>query len=84
LGIAITGHLQTPPHENIFILFDSVSTMVLYLQSEHISKFIHFITTKLRLIDGSGAFLSVEKDLDPMMLTQLIAFFDNVDEEPIG
>jgi hypothetical protein len=82
MGIAITEQIQAHPQENVCILFDSVSTMVLYLQSDHISRFIHFITSKLRLIDGSGAFLAVEKGLDPMLLTQLTTFVDTVDEVP--
>jgi len=78
LGIAITGQLQAIPDEKICLFFDSISTLVLYLPSGSISKFIHFVTTKLRLLAHSGIFLAVEKGLDPMLLTQITTFVDSV------
>lgn len=79
LGIAITRQLQDIPDEKICLFFDSVSTLVLYLPSGNISKFIHFVTTKLRLLDHSGIFLAVEKGLDPMLLTQVTTFVDSME-----
>jgi hypothetical protein len=52
--------------------------MLIYLSSQNISKFIHFVTNKLRLMDISGIFLAVEKGLDPMLMTQLTTFVDTV------
>jgi hypothetical protein len=79
LGIAITEQLHAVPDDKICLFFDSVSTLVLYLPSESISKFIHFVTTKLRLLTHSGIFLAVEKGLDPMLLTQVTTFVDSID-----
>jgi hypothetical protein len=59
-------------------LHDSISTMLIYLSSLNISKFIHFVTNKLRLMDISGVFLAVEKGLDPMFVSQLTTFVDHV------
>jgi hypothetical protein len=59
-----------------FLFFGS--TMLIYLSSPNISKFIHFVTNKLRLMDISGIFLAVEKGLDPMLMTQLTTFVDTV------
>lgn len=84
MGIAITQLIQEMPRQKVCVLFDSVSTMVLYLQSESISKFIHFVSTKLRLLDGSGVYLAVEKGLDPKLLTQLTTLVDRVDEVEAG
>jgi hypothetical protein len=78
LGIAVTEVLREQSGKKVCILFDSVSTMLIYLSSVNISKFIHFITNKLRLMDVSGIFLAVEKGLDPMLMTQLTTFVDNV------
>jgi len=42
------------------------------------SRFIHFVTNKLRLTDVTGIFLAVEKGLDPMLMTQITTFVDSV------
>jgi KaiC/GvpD/RAD55 family RecA-like ATPase len=78
IGIAITEILHKFPDEKPCILFDSISTMLIYIPSINISKFIHFVTSKLRLLDSPGIFLAVEKSLDPLLMTQLVTFVDEV------
>jgi hypothetical protein len=78
LGIAVTEILKENSGKKVCILYDSVSTMLIYLSSQNISKFIHFVTNKLRLMDISGIFLAVEKGLDPMLISQLTTFVDTV------
>ena len=78
MGIAVTELLKEHSGEKVCILYDSVSTMLIYLSSPNISKFIHFVTNKLRLLDISGIFLAVEKGLDPMLMSQLTTFVDKV------
>ena len=80
LGIAVTEALKDHQGKKICVLYDSVSTMLIYLSSQNISKFIHFVTNKLRLMDISGIFLAVEKGLDPMLMSQLTTFVDTVIE----
>ncbi|MEN6611012.1 MAG: PAS domain S-box protein [Methanoregulaceae archaeon] len=81
-GIAVTGVLKDHSGKKICILFDSISTLLIYLSSSNISKFIHFVTNKLRLLDVSGIFLATEKGLDPQLETQLTTFVDVVIEDP--
>lgn len=78
LGIAVTESLKEQSGRKVCILYDSISTMLIYLSSANISKFIHFVTNKLRLMDVSGIFLAVEKGLDPMLMSQLTTFVDTV------
>jgi hypothetical protein len=78
LGIAITGALNEFSDKRPCILFDSVSTMLIYLPSATISKFIHNISNRLRLIDTPGIFLAVGKGLDPMMISNLSTFMDDI------
>ncbi len=52
--------------------------MLIYLSSQNITKFIHFVTNKLRLLNFAGIFLVVEKGLDPDVLNQLTTFVDVV------
>jgi hypothetical protein len=80
LGIAVTEALKDHSGKKVCVLYDSISTMLIYLSSANISKFIHFVTNKLRLMDISGVFLAVEKGLDPMLMSQLTTFVDQVIE----
>ncbi|HXX55154.1 MAG TPA: hypothetical protein VEI81_03585 [Methanoregula sp.] len=80
MGIAVTEVLREHSDKKVCIMYDSVSTMLIYLSSANISKFIHFVTNKLRLMEVSGVFLAVEKGLDPMLMTQLTTFVDRVIE----
>jgi len=78
MGIAVTEVLKEHHDGKVCILYDSISTLLIYLSSPNISKFIHFVTNKLRIMDISGVFLAVEKGLDPMLMTQLTTFVDTV------
>jgi KaiC/GvpD/RAD55 family RecA-like ATPase len=78
IGIAITSALNEFSDKRPCILFDAVSTMLIYLPSANISKFIHYISNRLRLIDTPGIFLAVGKGLDPMMISNLSTFMDDI------
>ncbi len=84
MGIAVTEILKELSGKKVCILYDSISTMLVYLPSQNISKFIHFVTNKLRLMDISGIFLAVEKGFDPQLLSQLTTFVDQIIDEPDG
>lgn len=78
IGIAVTESLGGLQGKKVSLLFDSVNSMLIYISSHNITKFIHFVTNKLRLMGFSGIFLAVEKGLDPEVLTQLTTFVDKV------
>ena len=78
LGIAITDSLKDMGDRKAAILIDSVSTMLIYLPSTNLSKFIHYISSKLKILDMAGIFLAVEDGLDPTLLSQLTTFVDQV------
>lgn len=78
LGIAISDSLKDMGGRKAAILIDSVSTMLIYLPSTSLSKFIHFVSSKLKILDMAGIFLAVENGLDPTLLSQLTTFVDQV------
>jgi KaiC/GvpD/RAD55 family RecA-like ATPase len=78
IGIAVTEMLKVVEGERICLLFDSVNAMLVYISSQNITRFIHFVTNKLRLLNFSGIFLAMEKGLDPDVFTQLTTFVDQV------
>jgi hypothetical protein len=78
IGIAVTEALSGLKGKKVSLLFDSVNSVLIYISSQNITKFMHFITTKLRLMQFSGIFLAVETGLDPDLLVQLTTFVDQV------
>ena len=78
LGIAISDALKDLSGRKAAILLDSVSTMLIYLPSTNLSKFIHFVSSKLKILDMAGIFLAVQDGLDPILLSQLTTFVDQV------
>jgi hypothetical protein len=52
--------------------------MLIYLSSRNVSKFIHCVTNKLRLMNLSGIFPAAAEGLGPQILIQLTTFVDNI------
>ena len=83
MGIAITDMLKNIPEPDKYIVFDSVSMLLIHSPTVTTSKFLHFVVNKLKINDVSGIFLCVEKGLDPVVLSQMSAFVDKIiDFEP--
>jgi len=78
LGIAITEIIKKMPAGKKCILFDSVSMLLIHMPSATTSKFLHFVVNKLKLEDIHGIFLSVEKGIDPVVMSQMSTFVDRV------
>lgn len=82
IGIGITEMLKENPDEKTCVIIDSVNTMLVYLPDASVLKFIHFLSSKLRLMDSIGVFLAVEDGIDSVLMTQLTTFADEVLEVP--
>lgn len=81
MGIAVTELLKTIEGDNVWVLLDSINSMLIYISSTNLTKFIHFITSKLKILDISGVFLAVERGIEPSTLAQLEGFVDGVVED---
>ena len=83
MGIAVTETLKKIDENKVCVLLDSVNSMLIYISSAQLIKFIHFIVSKLRILEISGVFLAVEKGLDPSTLIQLESFVDEIIEDNV-
>jgi len=81
IGIAITKALKKLENENVCIVLDSISTMLIYVSSAKISKFLHYLTNKIRLSDINGVLFAAKNGLDPGFMVQLTTFVDEIIEE---
>ena len=82
MGIAVTVILKKFEEEKTVIFLDSVNAMLIHTSSSDLLKFIHFVISKLRIMNIAGILLAVEKGLDPVLLTQLTTFADDLVEFP--
>jgi hypothetical protein len=82
MGIAVTTVLKKFESEKTMIFLDSVNAMLIHSSSSDLTKFIHFVISKLRIMNITGILLAVEKGLDPVLLSQLTTFADDLIEFP--
>ncbi|MDD5148447.1 MAG: hypothetical protein PHH08_03195 [Candidatus ainarchaeum sp.] len=73
LSIAIETQMQKIKGTNRFVLFDSLSTLLVYNKPTVVAKFMHAIASKIRAWRAKGVFLMIqEKDEE---VTKIIAQF---------
>lgn len=82
LSVAITKIMKRFRDERTIILLDSVNAMLIHTDSASLTKFIHFLISKLRVMNIAGILLAVEKGLDPMLMDQIMLFADEMFEFP--
>ena len=61
-----------------FIFLDSLSTFLIYNTESSVAKFSHMLINKLRVIDTSGVFMSLEKEAPTETIQRLIQMCDKV------
>lgn len=76
VGIALTEMLKENPDEKTCVIVDSLNTMLIYLPTPTLTKFIHFLSSKLRLMKCFGFYLAVKEGIDPLLMMQLKTFSD--------
>jgi KaiC/GvpD/RAD55 family RecA-like ATPase len=76
LGIAVSEVLESIKSKNKFMFMDSLSTLLIYNSAGSIAKFSHFLMNKIRLSDVTGIFISIEKEMDKKLISQLCQFSD--------
>ena len=76
LGVAIDQAINAIPSDRKFLMLDSLSTLLIYSQVGSVSKFIHFLTAKIRSYDVDGVLLSLVHGEDDEFLSQLSMFCD--------
>ena len=76
ISIAVTSAVQSLPKGKRFLFFDTVSALIVYNNTGSVTKFTHFLITKMREWDITGVLISLEKETDEKMLSQLTQFCD--------
>ncbi|MCK4714437.1 MAG: hypothetical protein KAT35_02595, partial [Candidatus Aenigmarchaeota archaeon] len=78
LSVAISQAVSTNPKAKKFILLDSLSTMLIYNEAGSLSKFSHFLTSRLREWNIDGIFISLDTAADRELTDKFSQFCDRV------
>jgi archaellum biogenesis ATPase FlaH len=81
-NISIAAHLAMKKLDGskTFLFLDSLSTLCLYNDNKNVSRFMHFLVNKMHDLNVSAALLSVEREIDEDMLSELSQFCDKLIE----
>ena len=76
LCMTIVEAVKALPGENKFLILDTLATLSVYNSEGSVSKFVHFLTNKMRMLKLNGVLLSAEKEMDLKLAKQLEPFVD--------
>ena len=76
LSLSITYALENRKIDSV--LFDSLSTLLVYASETQVIKFAHFIMAKIRTTNSKGIFISLKEDVQSDLLNDLQMFADKV------
>lgn len=61
-----------------FVFIDSISTMLIYNDTDTVLRFMHSLTGKMRLLGIAGIIFLLDKEIDEKFLAQVSQFCDRV------
>lgn len=76
IGIELNRVLGSIEGSKTCVIVDSINTMLIYVPTQTLTKFIHFMSNKLRLLRCLGIYISIGGSVDPMLLNQLKSISD--------
>ena len=76
ISIAMDQAIMAIPQKEKFLFFDSLSTLLLYNDVEVVAKFIHFLSGKMRIWKVRGIIISLRRENDKDLITQLKSLCD--------
>jgi len=80
MDLYIDAALSAIKSEKKFLFFDSLSTLALFNHIQELSKFFYFLTSKIRLNKVEGIILSVNKDEEKHIITEISKYCDKIIE----
>ena len=80
ISISATTAIKNLPGGERMLFFDSLSTLLIYNDIGSITKFAHFLINKMKEWKITGVIISLEKETDEKLSSQLSQFVDKVVE----
>ena len=76
LSLAMDQAVLSVPGSRKFLFFDSLNTLLMYNKPATVAKFIHFLSTKMRIWKVMGIIVSLEKESNKELINELMQFCD--------
>lgn len=76
ISIAMDQAVTSLPGKEKFLFFDSLNTLLLYNDVETVTRFIHFISGKMRVWKVIGIIISLQKKGNKELIEELLQFCD--------
>ena len=80
LSLSTMEVLQALKGQKKFVFIDSLGTFLLYNSAGSLSKFSHFLITKISLIGVDGIFMCIEEEMDEKLKAELQSFCEKTIE----
>lgn len=76
LSLALTKLLDAQQFD--YVLFDSLSTLLVYEEAQVVTRFVHSLMSKIRVVKCKGVFTSLKRDVDSIVIKDLNMFADMI------
>lgn len=76
ISIAMDQAVRAVPGKEKFLLFDSLSTLLVYNKPITVARFVHFMAGKMRVWKVKGIIITLEKESDRELIEELIPICD--------
>ncbi len=76
ISLAMDQAVSSLPSKDKFLFFDSLTTLLLYNDAKTISRFIHFLSGKMRTWGIRGIIISLEEKANKELIDELTQFCD--------
>lgn len=76
LSLSISNKLEEKRFD--YLLFDSLSTLLVYESCETVTKFIHFLMAKIRVTGCKAVFTCLRQDAESVLIRDINMFADKV------
>ncbi|MBS3144983.1 hypothetical protein J4208_05360 [Candidatus Woesearchaeota archaeon] len=76
ISLSMDQAVRAIPGDKKFLFFDSLNTLLIYNKAATVAKFIHFLSGKMRIWRVKGIIISLEKESDKELLSELSQFCD--------
>ena len=78
MSLAMNAAAESIPGKTRFLFMDSLSTLLIYNETQTVAKFAHFLTVKMRSLNIKGVFIALRQMLDEELIFEVAQYCDKV------
>ncbi|MEM3399763.1 MAG: hypothetical protein QXP42_02940 [Candidatus Micrarchaeia archaeon] len=78
IGISIDHAAENFKDKDTILFLDSLSTLFIYNHAHDVTRFMHFLISKLRIHNIGAVFITVEEDIDSGVMSTIFQLCDRI------